>query len=146
MNFIFIGFLIAGGLIDLRNRKIPNKITFPLIIISLGYHIFFGNYLFSLTGLAFSFFLGIVLFITNGIGGGDVKLLIAIGIYKGISEFINIFFISALIVLLWSFGFFCKNSISNKSNKNTGIPFGLCLVLAFLYVTYFDVNLFNMFS
>lgn len=81
------GILIIAVVTDLRFRKIPNWLTFPAMLIGIGYHTYMHSYhglIFSVSGL----FLGIALFIpfylAAGMGAGDVKLLGGVGAVLGV--------------------------------------------------------------
>ncbi|MFD1039290.1 prepilin peptidase [Virgibacillus byunsanensis] len=78
--------LIISTITDLRNRKILNMVTLPAILVALIYHWFttsLDGFIFS--GLGFLVGLGLLFipFIMGGIGAGDVKLLAAVGAWKG---------------------------------------------------------------
>ena len=71
---------------DLRNRKILNIITMPAILIAIIYHSVtsgFNGLLFSGQGFLVGLGIFIIPFIMGGIGAGDVKLLAAVGAWKG---------------------------------------------------------------
>ncbi len=71
---------------DYRYRRIPNKLTFSVIILALFLHVVGGGWsgiLFSFKGLALGIVLLLIPFITGGMGAGDVKLLGAIGAVVG---------------------------------------------------------------
>jgi prepilin peptidase CpaA len=77
---------MAACLMDLRERRIPNSITFGSAVAAMAYHAFTTG----LTGLAFAvsgWGVGVLLFLPlfalRGIGGGDVKLLAAFGAWLG---------------------------------------------------------------
>lgn len=78
--------VILSMYFDLTTKKIPNLITFPVMLWSFIAHSIFGG----LSGLTFSligFIVGLVIylipFILGGMGAGDVKLLAAIGALMG---------------------------------------------------------------
>ena len=78
--------LIISVITDLRNRKILNIITLPAILIALIYHSFtsgLSGFYFSGQGFLIGVGLLLIPFIMGGIGAGDVKLLAAIGAWKG---------------------------------------------------------------
>ena len=71
---------------DLRERRIPNVVTLPMIVIGM----FYMGIIHGWSGLG-SAFLGmlllsfpyVVVFALGGMGGGDVKLMAAIGVWLG---------------------------------------------------------------
>ncbi len=71
---------------DLKDRIIPNKLTYPLIGIGIAFYLAFeiykGNFyraLFGAVGGALAFGIGYALWLTGGWAGGDVKLFTALG-------------------------------------------------------------------
>ncbi|VEF46230.1 Flp pilus assembly protein, protease CpaA [Bacillus freudenreichii] len=85
-NFVIALILIISVVTDLRSRKILNIVTLPAILAALIYHsLTFGLGGFLFTGKGFLVGLGLLLipFFMRGIGAGDVKLLAAIGAWKG---------------------------------------------------------------
>jgi len=85
-NIILITLLILSAYFDLTQKKIPNFITFPVILWGLlTYTVFQGFEGLKFSGLGFLVGLAIFLipFILGGMGGGDVKLMAAIGALKG---------------------------------------------------------------
>lgn len=78
--------LIISVVTDLRDRKILNVITLPAILIAFIYYSFtsgFSGLLFSGQGFLVGLGLLLIPFIMGGIGAGDVKLLAAVGAWKG---------------------------------------------------------------
>ncbi len=75
---------------DLKERIIPNKLTFPMIIagiaLYLGYGIYQQNFLLAVTGgigAGVTFGIGYLMWIIGGWAGGDVKLYAALGALLG---------------------------------------------------------------
>ena len=75
----------AASATDLKTRKIPNKLTFPVMVLGLIFNLLFGG----LTGLIMSFlgilmgFAAFILFAIGALKAGDVKLYMAIGALTG---------------------------------------------------------------
>jgi len=85
-DYILVILLLLSLYFDLARKKIPNFLTFPLIAYGLLYHAFAGGlegFRFSLYGLLLGAGLLFLPFVLGGMGGGDVKLLGAVGAVKG---------------------------------------------------------------
>ena len=108
VDVILIGATLYCVYTDVKEKKIKNYITFPLMSIGLIYNTYtsgFSGALFSLKGILLSFALTLPLFFVKGFGMGDVKLFMAIGSVKGtvfsLGTIIYSFFASAILVLLF---------------------------------------------
>ena len=113
---VITGILIALAF-DWRMRKIPNALTFSMI--ALGFIL--NTYEQGLTGLQHSslgLVLGILLlylpFQGGGVGGGDVKLLGAIGSIVGPVFIFKIFLVSAIFGGALSLVMIIKNKAVKK--------------------------------
>lgn len=98
--FVFTLFII--GLFDFKIYIIPNKLVFPLIILGIVYQLLFGNIPSLLLGFSVSFLIGFICFSLGGMGGGDVKLMAAIGAWLGFENFIIITLVASMFGLIWS--------------------------------------------
>lgn len=85
-NIILIILLLTAAFFDITKNKIPNFLTFPVMLISLILNIIMNGF----NGLVFSFWgfiLGLAIFFIpfafGLMGAGDVKLMTAIGALKG---------------------------------------------------------------
>lgn len=85
-DYALLTLLLLALYFDLTQKKIPNFLTFPVILWGLVSNIIMGRgegFLFSLYGLLLGLALFFIPFMLGGMGGGDVKLLGAIGAMKG---------------------------------------------------------------
>ena len=98
---ITVGMLVLLAIYsDLRWRRIPNCLTLPAI--AFGFLLnFLGN---SWNGLIFAFFglvvgMGLLMlpYLLGGMGGGDVKLMGALGAMLGSYSVLNIFLYATLV-------------------------------------------------
>lgn len=90
MDSILIFFLIfamgCATLWDLKHQKIPNLITFPLMLFGLSYHTVtagFSGIGFSFLGLVVGIAIFIIPYILGGMGAGDAKLMGGAGAVLG---------------------------------------------------------------
>ena len=77
---------LAACVFDLRTRRIPNALTFGAALAGFLFHgLFFGisGFGLSVAGWAVGLALFLPLFLLRGMGGGDLKLLAALGAWVG---------------------------------------------------------------
>jgi prepilin peptidase CpaA len=83
---VLLAVALVSAFTDLTRGKIYNAVTYPAILVGvalqLGLHGGAGLLL-ALGGFAVGFFPAFMLFVLGGMGGGDVKLLGAIGAIAG---------------------------------------------------------------
>ncbi|KXB05699.1 hypothetical protein AKJ50_00240 [candidate division MSBL1 archaeon SCGC-AAA382A13] len=90
VDFVPVVFALVGSCVavftDLRERIIPNRLTYPLIVVGIGFHLVVGFYrgefvlaFFGVFGAGLAFSLGYFMYLTGGWAGGDVKLFTAFG-------------------------------------------------------------------
>lgn len=118
-------FLITAycAYIDYKRYLIPNKITIPAILLGLLYHLTLGaGLVFSFKGVALGFLVLIYAVITNKVGAGDGKLLMAIGSWLG---WLPVIFVASLSLVL---GFVWFKVIDCKIKSS--IPFGPCIFIS----------------
>lgn len=74
---------------DLTSERIPNVLTFPLILVGIVIHFVQGNFLLPLLGVGVAFALHFVLWMLKVERGGDAKLMMAVGALLGWSEMLE---------------------------------------------------------
>ena len=86
VDYIAVGLAAVGCAFDIRTRRIPNALTFGAAAAGFGYHTVTGG-LSALGGSAAGWLVGVLMFfvpfVLRGLGGGDVKLLAALGAWVG---------------------------------------------------------------
>jgi len=100
MALLFFPLAITITYMDVRYRRIPNKLVLAILVGGLTLNTIFGGshgLWLSLGGFALGFVLMFVLHVFGTMGAGDVKLFAAIGALNGVSLVLPTFLIVALI-------------------------------------------------
>lgn len=125
-----LGLLVTVTVPDIKEHIIPNKVILAgialrvcfavaeLITLGSGYFAILKGDLFSLGLVAVLFLLG-VLIIKNGIGMGDIKLILVMGVFQGITGVISSLFFSLLV----SFFVAIAMLIMKKKSRKDAIAF-----------------------
>ena len=106
MTMLALG-LLGAAITDVRSCKIPNAITFSLVLWGLLIHSAtngLDGFLFSLKGLGVGLGLLIIFYIWGGMGAGDVKLLGAVGAIIGPADVFIAFLVTASLGGLYAIG------------------------------------------
>jgi len=165
---VFFILLILAAYFDVKNNQIPNRITLPVTVFGFilgaldsGFSGLFSAALGFLTGFLPCFFL----FRLNGLGGGDVKLMGAVGTLAGTKFVLFTLWYSSLIGFTIALFILIKNrqlinglkksyylilsifikqkSVENYSNdekKSLTIPYGIAIVTG-AYISFFTLCL-----
>ena len=108
---------------DLRTRRIPNVLTFGAAAGACGFYLAdrgLGGLGWSAAGWLVGGLLFLPLFALRGLGGGDVKLLAALGAWMGTSALLPIVLLSSLIGAVVGGAFLAIRG----HDRATPIPFG----------------------
>ena len=104
--FVVVILIMSVALVtDLKHRTIPNLLTVSGAVGGLVYHLVTGGLdglLFSLGGFATGFGLLLLLWLCGNGGGGDVKLMGAVGAWLGAFATLIVFIGSALAAVFGS--------------------------------------------
>lgn len=81
-----VAFVLTAAIGDIRWRKIPRLFTTAGFVIGLLFHYFSGELTSALLAGVIGFVIGLAFFQIGAIGGGDVKLMAALGTLLGLSK------------------------------------------------------------
>jgi prepilin peptidase CpaA len=157
-----------AALFDIRERRIPNWITFSGAAIALILHAVTGSaqLLQSVLGLAVGIGAMFVPFVCGWLGAGDVKLLGLMGAIVGLQSLPRVLFYSVVIggllaggaligrnpvnvlrrswwdikIAISTLGFIMPVPITEATVAKTSIPFGVAIGAGTLVALYFDPN------
>jgi prepilin peptidase CpaA len=81
-----VALVAAASIMDIRSRRIPNRLTFGAAAVAAALQILLGGWSGALSagsGWAVGFVLFLPFYLVGGMGAGDVKLLAAVGAWLG---------------------------------------------------------------
>jgi len=85
-DIVVLGVVLSAAIVDVRTHRIPNILTFGSAAIALVYHAWtagVAGLAASAGGWAIGVALFLPMFLLRGMGGGDVKLMAAVGAWLG---------------------------------------------------------------
>ena len=81
-----LGLMTAAAVIDWRSRLLPNTLNAVILVTGIGFsfeHLTVVSPGFAVIGAVLGLLLLLPAFVINAVGGGDVKLLAAVGAWTG---------------------------------------------------------------
>jgi prepilin peptidase CpaA len=113
--------ILVSSITDLKYNTIYNWVTLPGVILGLLLNTWFFGFeglKLSLAGLGIGFGALLPFFIFGGIGGGDIKLLAAIGALKGYPFILYALFYGILVGGIFALFVMVKHGVLQRSLKN----------------------------
>ncbi len=91
--------VIVAGVFDYRFRRVPNWLTLSAVLVGIGLNSFLfrtpGLWL-SFKGLGLALLIYVPLYLLRAVGGGDVKLMAAVGAIAGPANWLAIMVITSI--------------------------------------------------
>ena len=94
-TIILLAVVTGAALTDIKDRTIPNALTYCGVLLGLALGVYNGVFVSSVLGLAMGLIPGIILWKKFELGAGDAKLFAAVGALSGATF--------TLYVWLWAF-------------------------------------------
>ena len=103
--------VVTAAIFDIWSRTIPNWLALMGLAAGIGGSIYFGRITDSLLGFGLALFVYLLFYVLRAMGGGDVKLMAAIGSIAGPQNWLILFVltaffggVAAILVLIWTGG------------------------------------------
>ena len=125
--FIFLAFSVPAAIIDLREYRLPDRLTLPLfflLVLWIALTDLMALPISLMTAAISGIFFLFIRFTTKGLGFGDVKLALCIGLFCGPWLTIFAFLLASFAGLFVAFYLVLRG----KLVKDQKIPFGPFLV------------------
>lgn len=143
LNLVISYVLIALFVSDLRYMTVPDHLTYPAIFFLFLFLLIKGEWHAILSGLGVALFFYILILITRfkGMGLGDIKLGLLIGLFLGFPKTIVALYLAFLtgailgVILV----------LTRKKRFKSKIPFGPFLVLATFISLFFGEKIWQLF-
>lgn len=86
---IILAFVGTAAVSDVLRHTIPRWLTVAAFLLGLGVHWYKGGFFDSLAAAVIAFGIGVAFFSLGAIGGGDVKLITALGAMLGLDAWLT---------------------------------------------------------
>ena len=99
LKAVLVLVVITAAIFDLRWRRVPNWLTVSGVLLGLGLNTILlrsEGLWSSLEGLGLALLIYVPLYLLRGMGGGDVKLMAAVGAIAGPGNWLRIFFFTLI--------------------------------------------------
>lgn len=99
LDILLLSFVSLAIYFDLRERRIPNWLTFGVIGVGIGVNSISGSegFLQSISGVGLASLVLVIPFAVGWLGAGDVKCLVAIAALLGVNSVPRVLFYAAMI-------------------------------------------------
>jgi len=130
IEFVLVLAVLVATVTDLRSRRIPNWLTMSALVLGFGLNALIAypspleGVLLAAKGFALAFILNMAMYMLHMTGAGDVKLLAAIGAMVGVSDFLGIFVLTALLGGVLAIGLMLVKGRVRQTLWNVGFMVG----------------------
>lgn len=123
-HFILALFLTLAAYTDVKERRISNKMLLVMLLIGMIFTVAtldISEFITAGLGLLLAavLFLPSYFFSKGGLGAGDVKLALCMGLFAGLLDFINIMIYTLLYTVIVGIGLM----VIKRKNIKTRLPF-----------------------
>jgi len=117
---LVVAFAVTVAVGDARWRKIPRVLTTTAVAVGLLFHLVHGGFLSALVASLIGFGLGLSFFQLGAIGGGDVKLITAMGALLGFDKWLRAMEVAILAAALIGIMQALRRGVLRQTLRNVG--------------------------
>jgi prepilin peptidase CpaA len=127
--YLALGAIVCASLAaawDLRQGRIPNRLTYTAILVGLAVRTAWGGWKVGLDGLGAGLIAGgvfFLFFLVRGMGAGDVKLMTAVGVWSGLRQLPAVLIATALAGGILALGYMVTRKQGFRTLRNIGSLF-----------------------
>jgi prepilin peptidase CpaA len=117
-----LGIAIVGAVKDVAGRRIPNWLTYSGLLAALIVRVTFAGWpglKLGLAGMALAGGIFFLLFMLGGMGGGDVKLMAAVGAWAGAAQVVSVLIVGAIAGGMLAVGHILLHRRVGETLRNT---------------------------
>jgi prepilin peptidase CpaA len=118
---LILAFVLTVAVSDIRWRKIPRWLTTTAALAGLGYHALFGGIVSAVIATLIAFGIGLSFFQLGAIGGGDVKLITALGALLGLDRWLLAMEIAVIAAALLGVVQALRRGVFRQMLRNIGV-------------------------
>lgn len=120
---LVVAFALTAAAGDIRWRKIPRAFTTSGLLAGLLYHAMYGGLVSALAAALLGFAVGLAFFQFGAVGGGDVKLIVALGGMLELNPWLYAMEVAVLVAGTMAFVQAARRGMLRQTLSNIGQTF-----------------------
>lgn len=100
-KWLFIAMLVWCAVSDVKKQEIPDTAVLLALAASMGKAWMVRDILSDVVGVLLAFVVGFTGFALGGMGGGDVKFMVALGAWFGFPAVVYVLLLSSVLGVVW---------------------------------------------
>jgi len=117
---LILAFALTVAVGDVRWRKIPRVLTTTAVALGLIFHLVHGGFISALVASLIGFGLGLSFFQLGAIGGGDVKLITAMGALLGFDRWLRAMEVAIVAAAIIGIAQAIRRGVLKQTLRNVG--------------------------
>jgi len=119
---VIVALLVSlAAVLDVRTRRLPNWLTLGGLVVGLLLAAWDGHFSSAAKGAAYALAIYVPLFALRAMGGGDVKLMAAVGAFAGYRAWPYIFILTAIIGGFAALALVVRSGATARTLRNLGL-------------------------